>query len=162
MTTTVRDLSISVRTPVSYQRALTRLREALKRHGFETVCEFPLDRELERTVGLGSQHRTVFVVWSPFEAYQAVLSDRDDGSLVLFQPLRSPGWEFNLYCRDESLGFEPKWRPSRPPIVGAGVGGQDSRSSGGSGHARRAWPIPRGARERSTQILNELRHRSHV
>ncbi len=84
MSTTLRDLSTSVRTSASYQQALTRLREALKRHGFETVCEFPVDRELERKVGLRSPHRTVFVVWSPFEAYQAVLSDRDGGLLVLF------------------------------------------------------------------------------
>jgi uncharacterized protein (DUF302 family) len=84
MRTTLRDLSTSVRTSASYQQALTRLREALKRHGFETVCEFPLDRELERKVGLRSQHCTVFVVWSPFEAYQAVLSDRGAGLHVLF------------------------------------------------------------------------------
>jgi uncharacterized protein (DUF302 family) len=84
MTTTIRDLSISVRTPVSFQRALTRLGEALKRHGFETLCEFHLDRELERKVGLRWQHCTVFVVWSPFWAYQAVLSDRDGGLLAPF------------------------------------------------------------------------------
>jgi uncharacterized protein (DUF302 family) len=84
MPTTVRDFSISVRTPISHQRALTSLREALKRHGFETLCELPLDRELERKVGLRCQHCTVFVVWSPFHAYQAVLSDRDGGLLVPF------------------------------------------------------------------------------
>jgi len=62
MTNTVRDFSISVRATVSYQRALAKLREALKRHGFETLCELPLDRELERKVGLHPQHCTVFVV----------------------------------------------------------------------------------------------------
>jgi uncharacterized protein (DUF302 family) len=82
MTTTMRDFSISVSTPISYQRAVTRLREALKRHGFETLCELPLDRELKRKVGLHWQHCTVVVVWSPFEAYQAVLNDRDGGLLV--------------------------------------------------------------------------------
>lgn len=84
MTTTVRDFSISARTATSYQRVLTILREALKRHGFEILCELPLDRELERKVGLRWQHYTVFVVWSPFDAYQAVLSDRDGGLLVPF------------------------------------------------------------------------------
>ena len=84
MTNTVRDFSISVRATVSYQRALAKLREALKRHGFETLCELPLDRELERKVGLHPQQCTVFVVWSPFHAYAAVLSDRDGGLLVPF------------------------------------------------------------------------------
>ena len=69
-------------TPISYQRAVTKLREALKRHGFETLCELPLDRELKRKVGLHWQHCTVFVVWSPFEAYQVLLSDRNGGVLV--------------------------------------------------------------------------------
>jgi uncharacterized protein (DUF302 family) len=84
MTTTVRDFSISARTTTSYQRALANLREALKRHGFEILFELMLDRELDRKVGLRWQHYTVFVVWSPFDAYQAVLSDRDGGLLVPF------------------------------------------------------------------------------
>ena len=84
MTTAVRDLSISARTGISYQRVLPILREAVKRRGFEVLCELPLDRELERTVGLQSRHCTVLVVWSPFDAYHAVLSDRDGGLLVPF------------------------------------------------------------------------------
>jgi uncharacterized protein (DUF302 family) len=84
MTTTVRDFSISVRTATSYQRAVASLREALKRHGFEILCELPLDRELEGKAGLRWEHYTVLVVWSPFDAYQALLSDRDGGLLVPF------------------------------------------------------------------------------
>lgn len=80
----VRDLSISVRTRTSYQQALPSLREALKRHDFEVLCELPLDRELPRKVGMRWQHYTVLVVWSPFTAYQALLSDRDGGLLVPF------------------------------------------------------------------------------
>lgn len=82
MTKTARGFSVSVRTHISYQRTLTRLREALRQHGFETLGELSLDRELERKVGLRCQPCTVFVVWSPFHAYQAVLSDRNGGLLV--------------------------------------------------------------------------------
>lgn len=84
MTTAVRDFSFSARTVASYERALSLLRGALKRNGFEVLCELPLDRELERKVGLECQRCTVLVVWSPFDAYQAVISDRDGGVLVAF------------------------------------------------------------------------------
>lgn len=67
-----------------YQQVLSLLRNALKRNGLEVLCELPLERELERKVGLKCQPCTVLVVWSPFEAYQAVLSDRDAGLLVAF------------------------------------------------------------------------------
>lgn len=84
MTTAVRDFSFSATTGMPYQRVLSILREALKRNGFEVLCELPLDRELERKVGLECQLCTVLVVWSPFDAYQAVISDRDGGLLVPF------------------------------------------------------------------------------
>jgi uncharacterized protein (DUF302 family) len=92
ITTTVRDLSISVRSKDSYEVALLTLREALKRGGFEILCEFPVAREVERKVGLRwrqlglhwQQRYTVFVVWSPSDAYQALLSDRDGGLLIPF------------------------------------------------------------------------------
>lgn len=84
MTIAIRDFSFSAKTEIPYQRVLSILREGLKRHGFEVLCELPLDRELQRKVGLQSQHCTVIVVWSPFDAYQAVVSDRDGGVLVPF------------------------------------------------------------------------------
>jgi uncharacterized protein (DUF302 family) len=91
MPATLRNLSISVRTAASYQRTLPALREALKRHGFEILCECPVDQELVRKVGLSWehlrlpwQHYTVFVVWSPFDAWPALLSDRDGGLLIPF------------------------------------------------------------------------------
>jgi len=91
MNTTVRDFSISMRTTACYQQVVSNLREALKHRGFEILCEFLIDRELDRKVGLRWeqlglrwQHYTVFVVWSPFDAYQALLSDRDGGLLVPF------------------------------------------------------------------------------
>lgn len=84
MTTAVRDFSYSARTTMPFLRTLSVLREALKRNGFEVLGELPLHLELTRKVGLRCQPYTVLVVWSPFDAYQAVLSDRDGGLLVPF------------------------------------------------------------------------------
>lgn len=84
MTTAVRDFSFSGRTELTYELALSALREVIKLHGFELLYELPLDQELERKVGLRSRRCTVLVVWSPFDAYQAVLSDHDGGLLVPF------------------------------------------------------------------------------
>lgn len=82
MTTAVRDFSFSARTPMPYQRTLSVLREAVKRNGFEVLSELPLDSELQHKVGLRCQQCTLLVLWSPFDAYQALLSDRDGGLLV--------------------------------------------------------------------------------
>jgi uncharacterized protein (DUF302 family) len=82
--TTASELSISVRTAGSYRQALSDLRMALKRNGFEVLRELTLDRELERKAGLPCEHCTVFVVWSPSDAYKALLSDRDGALLVPF------------------------------------------------------------------------------
>ena len=84
MTTAVRDFSFSARTGMPYERVLSFLREAVKHDGFEVLFELPLDRALERKVGVRCQPCTVLVIWSPFDAYQAVLSDRDGGLLVPF------------------------------------------------------------------------------
>ncbi len=91
MTAIVRDFSISVRTASGYQETVAVLREGLKRHGFEILCELPMDRELARKAGLPWErmglrwrHYAMFVVWSPSDAYQALLSDRDGGLLVSF------------------------------------------------------------------------------
>ena len=84
MTTTTREFSISVRTASSYRKALSGLRKALKRNSFEILGEFTLDRELERKLGMPCEQCTVFVVWSPSDAYKALLSDRDGALLVPF------------------------------------------------------------------------------
>jgi uncharacterized protein (DUF302 family) len=91
MSAIVRDFSISVRTAAGYPETVSVLREALKRHGFEMLCELSMDRELQRKaglpwdrMGLRWQHYAMFVVWSPSDAYQALLSDRDGGLLVSF------------------------------------------------------------------------------
>ncbi len=83
MTTMTRDLSFSLRTTLGFQDSLDLLRQKLQREGFRVVSEVQFHREFEKSVGLQWQKYTVLVVWSPFHAYQALLSDRDGG---LFMP----------------------------------------------------------------------------
>lgn len=89
MNTVVRGFSVSVQIAIDYQQAMQNLRESLARNGFEILFELSLDRELERKaglswtqVGLNWQHYTILLVWSPLDAYPALLSDRDGGLLV--------------------------------------------------------------------------------
>ena len=84
MTTMTRDFSFSVRTTLGFQESLDMLRQKLQSEGFRVVSEIQFAREFERSVGLPWHNYTVLVVWSPFHAYQALLSDRDGGLLVPF------------------------------------------------------------------------------
>jgi uncharacterized protein (DUF302 family) len=84
MTTMTRDFSFSVRTTLGFQEVLDLLRRKLQQEGFRVVSEISFDREFEKSVGLPWQRYTVLVVWSPFHAYQALLSDRDGGLFVPF------------------------------------------------------------------------------
>lgn len=83
MTTMNRDFSFSLRTTLGFQECLDLLRQKLLREGFRIISEVQFDREFERAVGLRWQKYTVLVIWNPFRAYQALLSDRDGG---LFMP----------------------------------------------------------------------------
>jgi uncharacterized protein (DUF302 family) len=91
MTTMTRDYSFSLRTTLGFQQCLDLLRQNLQREGFRVVAEVQFDREFEKTVGLPWEKYTVLVIWSPFHAYQALLSDRDGG---LFMP-------FNLVVAED-------------------------------------------------------------
>ena len=89
MTPVVSGFSISAQRSASYRQALPYLREELKRHGFEILCEFRVDSALERETGLNRAHLgvpwqdyTVLVVWIPAEICHALVSDRDGGLLV--------------------------------------------------------------------------------
>jgi uncharacterized protein (DUF302 family) len=83
MTTMTRDFSFSLHTTLGFQECLDLLRQKLQHEGFRVVSEVQFHREFEKNVGLQWQKYTVLVVWSPFHAYQALLSDRDGG---LFMP----------------------------------------------------------------------------
>lgn len=91
MTPIVNGFSISAQRTVSYQEAFPFLCDELRRHGFEVLSELPVGPALEHKrglswahLGLPWQNYTVLVVWSPPDACQAVLSDRDGGLLAPF------------------------------------------------------------------------------
>jgi uncharacterized protein (DUF302 family) len=92
MTTMTRDFSFSLRTTLGFQDCLDLLRQKLQREDFRVVSEVQFHREFEKTVGLPWGKYTVLVIWSPFHAYQALLSDRDGG---LFMP-------FNLVVAEDA------------------------------------------------------------
>ncbi|HEV2275476.1 MAG TPA: DUF302 domain-containing protein [Acidobacteriaceae bacterium] len=81
MSTTAGEFSISVRAAGGYRQTLAALREALQRNRLEILSELAVDQELKRRLGVVCERRTVFVVWSPPDAYRAVLGDRD-GALL--------------------------------------------------------------------------------
>lgn len=78
------ELSISFETPLGFEQCSVQLREMLSRAGFRVVAEIPFHREFEEHLGLKWPRYTVFVVWSPFPAYQSVLDDTDTGILFPF------------------------------------------------------------------------------
>jgi uncharacterized protein (DUF302 family) len=84
MNAMTRDFSFSVRTTLGFQESLDLLRRKLQRDGFRVVSEVHFHREFEKRVGLQWRKYTVLVIWSPFLAYQALLSDRDGGLFVPF------------------------------------------------------------------------------
>jgi uncharacterized protein (DUF302 family) len=91
MTTMTRDFSFSLRTTLGFQDSLDLLRQKLQCEGFRVVSEVQFHREFEKTVGLPWGKYTVLVIWSPFHAYQAVLSDRDGGLFMLFNVVVAEG-----------------------------------------------------------------------
>lgn len=84
MNAITRDSSFAVRTTLGFQESLDLLRRKLQRDGFRVVSEVHFHREFEKRVGIEWPKYTVLVIWSPFLAYQALLSDRDGGLLVPF------------------------------------------------------------------------------
>ncbi len=91
MTPIVKGFSISAQRETGYQEAIPHLCDELKRHGFEILSELRLGPALEDRLGLSWVHLglpwqsyTVLVVWSPLDACQAVVSDRDGGLLAPF------------------------------------------------------------------------------
>lgn len=75
---------IAVRTTMTRDRAIASLRDELPRRGFRIVTELPFDRELDTQIGVTASRYTVLVLWHPFSAYQALLSDPNGGLMVPF------------------------------------------------------------------------------
>ncbi len=75
---------IAVQTEVGFERTLQSLRIELPRHEFRILEEVNFSRELDSVVGLATTPYAVLIVWHPFAAYQALLSDPNGGLMVPF------------------------------------------------------------------------------
>lgn len=84
MTTSLGEFALSVETSMKFAQTLQVLKEQLPLAGFRIVAEVPFRRECEKSLGLHCRDYTVLVVWSPFHAYQALLSDTNAGLLLPF------------------------------------------------------------------------------
>lgn len=67
-----------------FGEALIRLRSALRREEFEIVCEIPFHHAFQKSMGVTCRNYTVLVVWSQFDAWKAVLTEKDAGLLMPF------------------------------------------------------------------------------
>ena len=81
---TPRENVIAVQTTMGFDRVAGLLRNELPRHGFRVVTELPFHHALDTQIGMLASRYSVFVVWHPFSAYQAVLSDPNGGLMVPF------------------------------------------------------------------------------
>lgn len=107
MTTMTRDYSFSLRTTLGFQECLDLLRQKLQREDFRVVSEVSFHRELAKAVGIQWQKYTVLVIWSPFHAYQALLSDRDGGLFMPFNVViaEDTGYTSVAVTNHASAGF---------------------------------------------------------
>ena len=75
---------IAVQAEVGFERTLESLRIELPRHEFRILGEVDFSRELDSLIGLATSLYAVLIVWHPFSAYQALLSDPNGGLMVPF------------------------------------------------------------------------------
>ena len=76
--------SLSRLIPRSFEETLNVLRSALERERLQIICEVPFHREFQKSMGVTCRRYTVFVVWSQFETWRAVLTEVDAGLLMPF------------------------------------------------------------------------------
>ncbi len=75
---------IAVQTEVGFERTLDSLCVELPRHEFRVLRRVDFGRELDSHIGLTTSQYTVLIVWHPFSAYQALLSNPNGGLMVPF------------------------------------------------------------------------------
>lgn len=78
------DNVIAVQTAMSFEHTLDCIRAELPRREFRILSEVNLARELDRRIGISTPLYVVLIVWHPFSAYQALLSDPNGGLMVPF------------------------------------------------------------------------------
>lgn len=99
------ELSLSTVTALPFEECLWSLREAARREGFQVLAEVPFHSEFQQHVGLPWKKYTVLVVWSPFLAYQALLSDRDAGIFMPFHFVVAEGEDSTLVAATDHALF---------------------------------------------------------
>lgn len=78
------DLSFSVKTTLSFDDCLDFVKQSLFRAEFQIIAEVPFHRAFQRHFGLRSNPYVALIVWVPFQAFRALLSDGDAGLLNPF------------------------------------------------------------------------------
>jgi uncharacterized protein (DUF302 family) len=78
------DNVIAVQTAMTFEHTLESLRAELPRRDFRILSEVDFSRELDSHIGISTPHYVVLIVWHPFSAYQAILSDPNGGLMVPF------------------------------------------------------------------------------
>jgi uncharacterized protein (DUF302 family) len=99
------DFSHSAVTTLPFEDTVDFLKQSLQREGFRIVAEIEFHRELKRHVGLRWKNYTVLVVWSPFLAYQGLLSDRNAGTFMPFNFVVADNGESTLVAATNHLLF---------------------------------------------------------
>lgn len=84
MMSMTREFSQSILMALPFVETLALLREGLEREDFQIVAEVPFHQAFKRQMGLQYGQYTVLLVWSPFLAYQGLLSDSDAGVFMPF------------------------------------------------------------------------------
>lgn len=77
------DLTVSLRTTVSFGECLEFLKQALFRAGFQVIAQVPFHLAFKKHLGVQLANYTALMVWHPFQAYRGVLGDPEAG---LFNP----------------------------------------------------------------------------
>ncbi len=75
---------IAVETSMSFDHVLESLRVDLHRQEFRILSEVNFRRELDSQIGISASAYAVLIIWHPFSAYQALLSDPNGGLMVPF------------------------------------------------------------------------------
>lgn len=113
MTTMARGLHFSARTTLAFRECLDLVRRRLEAEGFRVVSEVDFRREFEKFSGLAWRNYTVLVVWSPFHAFQALISDQEYGglfvpfNLVIAEDLESTSVAVANYALSSGLAESP-------------------------------------------------------
>lgn len=84
MTTVAQPQSLSSVIRRNFDETLVMLRSALQKENLEILCEVPFHHAFHKSMGVTCRKYTVFVVWSQFEAWRAVLTENDTGLLMPF------------------------------------------------------------------------------